>query len=98
MLHIRQAFFHDRQHLEIRRTDLAGEALATRVILGAVAFTFGVEFLLLIKPADDLLQTGFHIPGNVAGLAQVFNDRGGEEPDRWRIGKCFLCREDGSAD
>jgi hypothetical protein len=53
---------------------------------------------LLVKPADDFLQPGFHIPGNVAGLAQILDDRGGEKPDRRRIGARLLHRHGGSAD
>ena len=90
MFHVGEPLLHDRQHLEIGRSDLPRETLAARVILGAFAFGLLVELLLLVETTDDFLQAGFHVAGDVAGLAQVLDDRGGKQPNRGRIGQCRL--------
>ena len=86
MLHVRETLFHDRQHFEISCSDLPGQTLATRVVLGAIALTLDVKGLLLVEAADDFLQTGFHIAGNIPGLLEIFDDRCREQPYRRSVG------------
>ena len=79
VFHVGQTLFHDREHVEIRSTDLAREPLAAGVALGTVTFAFDIERLLLIEPSDHLLQACFHITCDVAGLFQVFDHGRGEQ-------------------
>ena len=90
MFHVGEPLFHDREHLEVGCADLARESLATRVILRAVAFALDVQRLLLVEPADDFLQTGLHVAGDVAGLFQVLDDRRREQAYRRGIGVSAL--------
>ena len=90
MFHVRQTLFHDAEHLEIGGPDLLGKALTARIVFGAFAFAFEVQLLLLVEATDDFLETGFHFAGYGAGLAQVFDHGGREEPNGWRVGACRL--------
>jgi hypothetical protein len=61
------------------------------IILGAVALALLVELLLLVEAPDDFLQAGFHVACDVAGLAQVLDDRGREQSYGWCIRQRRLC-------
>ncbi|MDX1518346.1 MAG: hypothetical protein R3288_15975 [Woeseiaceae bacterium] len=98
VFHVGQALLHDRQHVEVRRADLAREPLAAGIVLGAVALALFVQLLLLVESADDLLQPRFHVAGDVTGLAQVFDDGCREQSDRRRIGADGAGREQGDAE
>ena len=46
MLHVRQTFLHDGEHLEISSPDLTRELPTARVALSAIALALVIEFLL----------------------------------------------------
>ena len=65
VFHVRQALFHDAEHVQVGGAELLGHALTAGIVLGAIAFAVAIKLLLLIESPDDFLQAAFHFLATV---------------------------------